>query len=643
MMLSSFALATNLYQQDSLQLQLNVEGEFDLVPRTSSASAREVSVDLLLYPKSDYRQNILTISQEAENNILKYSWKNPDLGVHFFDYEATISTNNNRMEVRRKIPYPPMDIKGYEQYTLPTAKIDSDNPDVIAQAARLAEGEDDLFKAVFNLASWVSENINYDLNELTTNSAQKASWVLKNKQGVCDEMTSLFVAMARSLGIPAKFVSGISYTENADVLAVVGNNWAGHGWAEVYFPEIGWVSFDITFDEYGYIDVTHLKLREGFDPDEPATKYQWLADQVDLQAKGLDIDVVLQQRGAFVPEAVQLEMELLASEVDFGSYNLVKGVLKNNADYYAATTLNLAAPDDVQIVGQNKRKILLSPREVRETYWIIKVPTTLKEDYWYEFPLIVYTEKNVSVQEVLKSQKGKSFFSQEEIEKFTIEDEEKSYSRKVSFDCNYPREIKVDEEAVISCSVKNSGNMDLDDVRFCLDKVCEMADLPINQELLQELTVKETTAGWHHLQVSAENEDIEKRTSLNFLVVDPPQMEIQADSPDYVIFGENIPFTITLEKKSFQVPQDIVVTLEGLGAEQMWELEQLNNMQQLTTTFPGDRLQRRNVFTVKAVWKDQAQPLEQVIIVNGKAQTFSDIIKMSFNRILNFFIVEEND
>ena len=84
---------------------------------------------------------------------------------------------------------------GLEQYLEPTETIDSDHPDVIAKASELAEGEDDLFVVAFKLASWVEENINYDLKTLDVSVSEKGSWVLQNKRGVCDEMASLFVAI----------------------------------------------------------------------------------------------------------------------------------------------------------------------------------------------------------------------------------------------------------------------------------------------------------------------------------------------------------------------------------------------------------------------------------------------------------------
>src|SRR3989338_2716295 len=289
----NFASSDNIYQLDSLQLQLSVNSSFQLSSEAPSAKIKEVQAELFLFPTEDYRQKIAQLETSglvAENKIT-YFHKNPTLTSYGYGYLANIQTNSQTIKVTKKIAYPLTSLVGVEEYTLPTKKIDSNNPAIISKAHELAAGKDDLVEVAFSLATWVSENIKYDLNDLTTNSAQKASWVLENKQGVCDEMTSLFVAMARSLGIPAKFVSGISYTENPEVLAALGKNWAGHGWAEVYFPDVGWVSFDLAFNEFGYIDVTHIKLRDGFDPDEPATKFEWLSDQVQLESFPLTMDV----------------------------------------------------------------------------------------------------------------------------------------------------------------------------------------------------------------------------------------------------------------------------------------------------------------------------------------------------------------
>lgn len=628
-----FALADNLYQLDLLQTQVNVQAGFDLIAEASSGRAQEVSADLLLFPQDSHRQKALKITAEGaiKEDKIQYRWDSPAAGNYLFGYEADVQTTSARTEVRTKVPFPIMDIKGYEQYTLPSPKIDSDNPAIIRQAAKLAEGEDDLFKVTFNLANWVATNVDYDLNALTTDVAQKASWVLQNRQGVCDEMTSLFVAMARSLGIPARFVSGISYTEHPDILAALGTNWASHGWAEVYFPDIGWVSFDIAFDEYGYIDVTHIKLREGLDPDEPATKFQWLASGVQLVPKKIVLAADVEQKGTVVPETIQLRQEFLAKEVDIGSANLVKATLTNTALYYAAVTVQLAVPQELMILGANKRTLLLQPKEVRETFWQLQVPSDLDRGYTYDFPIVLYTEKNTSVQDTFHVQSGKAAYSRKDLEEITIKDEEKKYP--ATLDCAFSRELELGQQSAFTCHLSNKGTQQLAAVEFCLGDICETVDLPPGEEVVQEVKVKTEQAGWNHLVVRAEHELLEKKALLQYLVLDKPSMTMDIEAPKEVDYGENIPVTILLKKTSFSSPQDVEVVLSGLGVEQRWNLQELSADQALTTTIPGDLLHFKNTLEMTASWEKGGQQQENIIVV-GQAHSLLERGRMLINAIL---------
>ncbi len=65
--------------------------------------------------------------------------------------------------------------------------------------------------------------------------------------------------------------------------------------------------------------------------------------------------------------------------------------------------------------------------------------------------MIIYTEKNISVQDTFSAQQGLTVYSQQEIEALTVQDEEKSYSRQITFNCNHPAEIKVNQKTEVSC------------------------------------------------------------------------------------------------------------------------------------------------------------------------------------------------
>ncbi len=633
----------SLYRYDQLDLRLTLNGGFELIPQAANSRMKDATAQLLLVPKEDFRQQLTKLETEGErqDGSIRFYWNDKKIEEKSFSYKADIHNTNERLRVQRKIPYPLSSegIKGQEQYLLPTLTIDSNHPSIAAKAAELAEGEDDLFHVVFNLASWVEGNVKYDLNTLTETASQKASWVLENKQGVCDEMTSLFVAMARSLGIPARFASGISYT----TLDLFDENWQPHGWAEAYFPGLGWVPFDITFGEYGYVDVTHIKLRDGFDPSEPATRYQWIAENVDLRSQDLRFGVQIMNRGKLFPEEIQLEQEILAPQTGFGSFNLVKGILRNTADYYAATSLQLAAPDEITIIGRNKRTLLLKPKEVKETYWLIEVPRDLKEGFSYTFPLLIYSEKNVSVQDEFSVQDGKNTFTRQEIEKVVVSDEDKSYNRKVTGSCDNPAEIAQNQPTTITCTLKNGGDVPLQKVNFCINDICEMVDIPVAKEVTQQVTVKADTIGWNKLFVTAENALIEKKLSFGYLVVDLPKIAVKAEYPSQVSYPDAFRMTLHLSKASLTLPQQVTVLLQGPLFENKWEISELQQDEILAINLNDIKMSGSNTFTVTTTWKDKsgrAYSEKQEIVIAAKGKTFTDTIKMLFNKLAVWLMSE---
>ncbi len=71
----------------------------------------------------------------------------------------------------------------------------------------------------------------------TTGSFTTAAAAFAAKRGVCQDHAHIFIAAARSLGLPARYVTGYLLTEEADAVA-------HHAWAEAMTPDLGWVGFD---------------------------------------------------------------------------------------------------------------------------------------------------------------------------------------------------------------------------------------------------------------------------------------------------------------------------------------------------------------------------------------------------------------
>ena len=77
-----------------------------------------------------------------------------------------------------------------------------------------------------------------------TDVGTTAAEALARGSGVCQDHAHLFVAGARVLSVPARYVSGYLYCEqDAEGHAA---SVASHAWAEAFVDDLGWVSFDTT-------------------------------------------------------------------------------------------------------------------------------------------------------------------------------------------------------------------------------------------------------------------------------------------------------------------------------------------------------------------------------------------------------------
>ncbi|HSB85335.1 MAG TPA: transglutaminase family protein [Ilumatobacteraceae bacterium] len=73
--------------------------------------------------------------------------------------------------------------------------------------------------------------------------------VLIHRRGVCQDFAHLSIGCFRSLGLPARYVSG--YVENEPLpgeVKMVGGD-ASHAWCSVYVPGFGWLDADPTNDQ----------------------------------------------------------------------------------------------------------------------------------------------------------------------------------------------------------------------------------------------------------------------------------------------------------------------------------------------------------------------------------------------------------
>ncbi len=99
-----------------------------------------------------------------------------------------------------------------------------------------------------------------------TDIATPLARVLQTRRGVCQDFAHLAIAALRSIGIPARYVSGYLMTKPPLGQAKLKGADASHAWLSVWLPEAGWVDFDPT---NGIMPVgEHITLAYGRDYDD---------------------------------------------------------------------------------------------------------------------------------------------------------------------------------------------------------------------------------------------------------------------------------------------------------------------------------------------------------------------------------------
>ena len=104
-----------------------------------------------------------------------------------------------------------------------------------------------------------------------TTIATPLTEVLEHKRGVCQDFAHLQVGCLRSMGIPAKYVSGYMETLPPPGQEKLVGADATHAWIAYFSPEEGWIEFDptndlrpgtqhiVTAEGRDYYDVTPVK------------------------------------------------------------------------------------------------------------------------------------------------------------------------------------------------------------------------------------------------------------------------------------------------------------------------------------------------------------------------------------------------
>jgi transglutaminase-like putative cysteine protease len=95
---------------------------------------------------------------------------------------------------------------------------------------------DDTLERLHGLMESLRARLRFDVDATAVSTTAAEAFAAGH--GVCQDYAHIFIAAARSLGVPARYVSG--HLARAEAI----EQEAAHAWVEAYIPGLGWTGFD---------------------------------------------------------------------------------------------------------------------------------------------------------------------------------------------------------------------------------------------------------------------------------------------------------------------------------------------------------------------------------------------------------------
>ena len=109
----------------------------------------------------------------------------------------------------------------------------------------------------------------FEYSPQSTRVDSRIDEALQTRRGVCQDFSHIFIALARQLGVPTRYVSGYLFRDESG--ADRSTDGATHAWAECWVPDLGWVGFDPTNNVIA--SERHIRVAVGRDyADVPPTR-----------------------------------------------------------------------------------------------------------------------------------------------------------------------------------------------------------------------------------------------------------------------------------------------------------------------------------------------------------------------------------
>lgn len=279
-----------------------------------SEPVRESQNEVRVRPRGDEHQRVLASSLVLDPPVrvlgaLDYWGTAVDhLGIRTTHRALELVAETSVETLRR--PRPPGDagveaLSGFDfrsahvEFLEPSAHVCWQPGDDLAErAAAAATGARSVAGILASVVGEVRRTLRYEPD--TTEIGVSLADLLAGGAGVCQDFAHLAIGMLRSVGVPARYVSGYLFAadetssddEGADVVSV-----QTHAWIEAAVPDVGWCALDPT--NGGEVGERHVTIGHGRDyGDVPPVRGAFMGS-ADAE---VEAEVVIGRRAANGPE-----------------------------------------------------------------------------------------------------------------------------------------------------------------------------------------------------------------------------------------------------------------------------------------------------------------------------------------------------
>lgn len=556
----------NEYTSSSIEINFNITRNFQIVKENPEIEVDNIYTNFHLTPDNTSNQRVKNIKSKPEaehkNNKSIFSWHRPKKNKYSYSVETILHNEYYLPKVHKAN-------SGHnrvaEKYLQPTKIIDFNTPALQQVKEQINITTDDPFKKAHKIAEWVEKNIQYKSNRMTS-AKKKSSWAVKNGVGNCDEITNVFISLCRSAGIPTRFVSGVAYSDSLNR----NGPWDNHAWAEVYIGGYGWVPFDVTFGEFGYLDASHIKLMSKADINEANTVYETNTTNILIKTTKTRSNASIKNIGKRVESPLKISSEWIKNNTCFSSYNALKISVKNPKNYYVPSELHIRLPPKLKQV-KGKKHILIPPKSKKNIHFIVKGKESNHNNYSYH--TTVYTPRNYEVNSSFTADKTHPCYSLSRIKELISEPEKKDVTLSCKSD---KRTYIVGEIAKIECSVSNKGKKELKD-KLCLKDKCNKFVLEPTEKKSVNFSKRITDTGKSTLNINMHKQ----KNLVSYIAYKSPQLKIsKISAPEDISFDEKFSINFTLSKENLANIKNCSVKIINDDINHEWKVNKIQGQRQ---------------------------------------------------------------